>query len=607
MARITFEFGINETESTTDKEALTGCNFDLELGARRLFPRKPIDLKGTVPNGGSVNGIMQLVTRDDVETTIVYGAGSVTTPTLYSWTGANTSTAFTLERTTNLDSASMLRAVYWSLDDHLSITDLRKLTPLLNWDGTDATRHKTGLSVGSPAAVALTCSTGTVTAVAAGHGLSVGDLSTIAGASQADFNGEHEVLTVPTSTTFTYAITTCPTTTATGSSITFDAGIDLYAKYGVVHNGRLWLFNIDTVNGGVRAENPHMILGSAFENPESFDTVNRSGTATGNAAFFTLTPDLKPINGVALFNKQLVISTIDGSLFRLIGLDASDYQFVQYFAGSSALGEESMANIGNDVTYLRKGGNIDLLSTTDRSGDVRADDLSRWIPKSTEDIQSAITVYDQFNQKVLFILDDRILVMFKDILEAGGGSPEGSPWSSYKTQLTDSAGDFIFKTKAATYIRRPGLTTYSIYMGDLDGNIYDMDGSGVGDNGTDIVVQRKTKLLEMDRAQIMQGNVRYRRFGEMNISLIFDWANEYNITQSDLTLKGVPPGAQVPAYYNNISFYNSANDFYNEGFSFADKVSTQNFSPSGRAEAFFLTFYTETTVQFQIDHIALLE
>lgn len=603
MARITFDHGINETESTLDTEALTGCNFNLEQGAKRLFPRKPIDLKGSTPNGGSVNGIMQLVKRDDTETTLIYGGGSVTTPTLYSWTGNNTSTAFTSERTTNINSASMMRAVYWSLDDHLTITDLRKLTPLLNWNGTDATRHKTGLSEGSPAAVTLSCSTGTVTASAVGHGLSVGDLATIAGADQADFNGEHEVLTVPTTTAFTYAITTCPTTTATGSSITFDTGIDLYAKYSVVHNDRLWLFNIDTVQGAVRTENPHMILVSAFDNPESFDTVNRSGTATGNAAFFQLTPDLKPINGVAQFNKQLIVSTVDGMLFRLIGLDASDYQFVQYFAGSAALGEESMANIGNDVAYLRKGGNIDLLTTTDTSGDVRADDLSRWIPTSTKDLTSAMTVYDQFNQKVFFILDDRILVFFKDILEGGGGSP----WSSYKTQLTDSNGDFIFKTKAATYIRRPGLTTQTIYLGDADGNIYDMDGSGTGDNGSDIIVQRKSKLLEVDKENILIGNIQYRRFGEFNVSLLFDWASEYNITQCDITLKGVPPGAQIPAFYNNISFYNSANDFYNEGFTFADKVSRQNFSPSGRSEAFFMTFYTETIVQFQIDHIALFE
>ena len=75
MARITFEFGINETEATQQTEALDGFNFDLELGAKRLFPRKPIDLKGTLPNAGSVNGIMQLIKRDNTETTLVYSGG----------------------------------------------------------------------------------------------------------------------------------------------------------------------------------------------------------------------------------------------------------------------------------------------------------------------------------------------------------------------------------------------------------------------------------------------------------------------------------------------------------------------------------------------------
>ena len=146
--KITFEHGLNETEATQPTEAHEGWNFDLELGAKRLFPRKPIDLKGTVPNGGSINGIMQLVKRDNTETTLIYG-GEATVPTLYSWTGVNTSTAFTSKRTTNLASSSMLRGTYWSLDDHLTITDLRRVTPLLHWDGSSVDRHFTNLGTGT--------------------------------------------------------------------------------------------------------------------------------------------------------------------------------------------------------------------------------------------------------------------------------------------------------------------------------------------------------------------------------------------------------------------------------------------------------------------------
>jgi len=589
MGRLTFQFGLNETEATQESEAKEGWNFDLELGATRLFPRKPIDSKGTLPNAGSVNGIMQLIQRDDTETTLIYG-GACTTPSIYSWTGVNTSTAFTSERTTNLGSSSMLRGVYWSLDDYITLVDLRKVTPLLNWDGTDLTRHKTGLTLGSPTSTTLTCSSGTVTATATTHGLAVGDLQTIAGANESTFNGEYEVTTVPSANAFTYEITSCPTTTATGT-ITFDKGVELFAKYSVIHNGRMWLFNIKTDAD----DNPHMILASKFEDPKSFDTVVRSGAGTGNDAFYQLSPDLKPINGVSLINKILIISTVDGGLFKLTGVDASDYAFTPYFAGSASVGEESMVNMGNDVAYMRKGGNIDLLSATDTSGDVRADDVSRWIPDTVKDLTGALTVYDQTNQKVLFILDNKVLVLFKDILYSGGGSP----WSVYKTQLTNS-----FTTKAAGYIRRPGAATYSVYFGDSDGNIFDLNGTGTGDNSSDIIVSRRTPIVESAKNVILRGNVQYRRLGNFSGSLIFDWANEYNQTQSDINFKG-PPSGESNAYYGGTIYYGGS-AYYNQGFAFSDKVSRQNFSPAGRAEAFNMTFYTETTVQFQIDHIELL-
>ncbi|GAG26914.1 unnamed protein product, partial [marine sediment metagenome] len=226
----------------------------------------------------------------------------------------------------------MLRDTYWSLDDHLVITDLRKLTPLLNWDGTDATRHKANLGAGvttnntditeSPA--------GTYTVLSAAHGLDLGDLAIIAGDDNTALNGEWEVTNDVSAGA--WAFTADPGKGDTASNGTTEKSVELFAKYSIVHNNRLWLFNVKTDGD----DNPHMILASEFEDPESFDTVNRSGVATGNAAFFTLTPDLKEINGVALFNRQLIISTHDGRLHRLSGLDAADYQFTTYFAGSAA-------------------------------------------------------------------------------------------------------------------------------------------------------------------------------------------------------------------------------------------------------------------------------
>ena len=85
---------------------------------------------------------------------------------------------------------------------------------------------------------------------------------------------------------------------------------DLYAKYSVVHNGRVWLANITTD----ATELPHMLLASAFENAESYDSTTRAEDSgfTGNEAFFLLSPDLKPINGLHVFFNTIVGSTEDG-------------------------------------------------------------------------------------------------------------------------------------------------------------------------------------------------------------------------------------------------------------------------------------------------------
>ena len=115
-----------------------------------------------------------------------------------------------------------------------------------------------------------------------------------------------------------------------------------------------------------------------------------------------------------------------------------------------------MANVGNDVMYMRKGGNVESLIATDTFGDVGVDDLSRWIPSTVEDLSGAMTIYDQSGQKVYFFVSNKVLVLFKDLLPSGR-----SPWSIYKTTL-----DNAFNASSALYMRRPGESTYSVYWGD---------------------------------------------------------------------------------------------------------------------------------------------
>ena len=82
-----------------------------------------------------------------------------------------------------------------------------------------------------------------------------------------------------------------------------------------------------------------------------------------------VSPDLKPINGVAFFFNSIIISTESGRLYRLTGDGPENYAFVDYYSGSTAVGDESIANTGNDVVYMKQGGAIDSLAATDSSGE----------------------------------------------------------------------------------------------------------------------------------------------------------------------------------------------------------------------------------------------
>jgi len=420
---------------------------------------------------------------------------------------------------------------------------------------------------------------------------------TVIGAAQTDYNIEAEI-TVLTATTFTYTVSGSPVTPATGT-ITVDKMVDVYSKYAIIHLGRLWIFNVRTDDGTLDTELPHMCVASAFEDPETFDSTKRSGDAgfsTGNEAFYILTPDLKAINGVAVFNKQLVISTDQGRLFILSGTDSSDFTFIDYFAGSAAIGTESIVNMGNDVVYMRRGGNIDTLRSTDAKSDVNVDDISRWIPDTVKDLSESLAVYDQSLQKVLFFVSGQVLVLFKDILY----SSETSPWSVYKTELA-----FNFNTSAAKYMRRPGESTWSVYLGDDIGNIYDLNGVGAGDNGaTDIITSRKSSPIPIqDKSTMISGRVQYRREGVSTLSLIFDWSDEYNQSQVDISLNG-PPTSDSGAYFGGTVYFGGL-FYFNQGFSFAQKIATKGFSPTGRSTSVVMETYLSTVIKYQIDHIEI--
>jgi hypothetical protein len=510
MPRILFAGGLNENQNPNILEAQTGYNFELGFSRTKFIPRVGFSLSGTATNGSSINGFMQLVKRDNSETTLVCAGTQV-----YKWDGS------TFTSVGSVTSGSLLRDTYWSLGDYLVITDITKTTVVKQWDGT-----------------------------------TFGTLTTGLGAT------------------------------------------NLFARYGIVHRGRVWLFNVKTAT-----DTPHLMVASQFETPTSYDIAKRAKDATfttGNEAFYMLTPDLKPINGVAVFHDQLVISTEDGRLFVLTGSDSKDYAWKDFYTGSAAVGTESIANIGNDLVYMRKGGNIESFMATQQFGDVRSDDISRWIPQTVANLTGALIVYDQSNQKVFFFVNNgKVLVLFKDLL-----GNQLSPWTVYQTQHPSN-----FVTSAAKYMRFPGTSSYTVFFGDASGRIFDMNGEAFGDAGTyDIATLRELRLVDIQdqmdyRRKILNGRVTYRRIGDCELTLFFDWPDEYNVSESVIQLKG-PPAGDVAAYYSSSSYYNDI-AYYNLGSAFANKISSRGFSPTGRSYGVTMGMQLNTKVNFQIDYIDL--
>jgi hypothetical protein len=224
-------------------------------------------------------------------------------------------------------------------------------------------------------------------------------------------------------------------------------------------------------------------------------------------------------------------------------------------------------------------------------------------------LTSSITVYDQKNQKVLFFVGNKVLVLFKDLL---GG--EISPWSVYTTSES-----FAFATNAAKYMKRPGTQNYSVYFGDSAGRVLDLNGSGTGDAGaTALMVSRKTRFIYdgegADKSgkgalnlkqRVLNGTVQYRRFFTgCDLTLSFDWGDEYNTSSSVISLKGAPT-ASAGVYYGGSSYYNGS-AYFSQGLAYASKISNQTFSPTGKGPGFFLTVSLETDADFQVDSIDLM-
>lgn len=366
---------------------------------------------------------------------------------------------------------------------------------------------------------------------------------------------------------------------------------NLYAKYSVVWQHRVWLFNVTTDANA----NPHVILASEYENYDNYDnSVTPVATSlTYSDPFFLTTPDLKPINGVAVFFDTIIVSTVEGKLFKITGTDATDYAIKEYYAGSSVAADELMVNVGNDVMFVRRGGKIESLRATETYGDTQIDDASRWLNTETAGIASGLSVYDQTTQRVCFFTSNKVLVLDKYVWESQTGL---SPWMKWTTQMLTN-----LDVKAATYLRIPGSTNYTVYFGGPSGQIYNMNGTGSGDaGGTNIKTFRESFLVTTLNTvdDLVCGRIHYRRKGTMNLDMTFMWTDEYVDTMCRVPLKGAI--TSVGTNFWGGSVYWGQAVYWGAGGLSEERVSTAGFSAPGKGPSFFLKLAADTTVDWTV-------
>lgn len=364
--------------------------------------------------------------------------------------------------------------------------------------------------------------------------------------------------------------------------------VNLYAKYARVAHERLFLGNITTNSTAT----PHMIVASEIETAETLSISDKPSSALGlDSPFYILTPDLKSINGLEFGFGQFIISTSEGRIFILQGTNAFDFQMQDFYDGSAVAGNEGLLNIGNDIA-MGLNGRIESLSGTINFGDVETDDATGPIKAEVKNIEAWTLAYDQRAQQVFAFPSNGGFVWVFHKAMVGTGL---SPWSKWTT-----AHDIDFAPSTVFSIIDPTTSLRTVFMGDLSGNIYRLNGSNDQDGDTDdITVKRKSKLIRIDaKADLFNvtGWVDYRKLTATSLSLTFMWGgHEYG--SKSLTF---PLSTSDFPVYNGEVYYNG--EFYYSG-TFQIELRRQDFAPAGRGN--YLQVEAEFTGEAGIEEIGL--
>lgn len=322
------------------------------------------------------------------------------------------------------------------------------------------------------------------------------------------------------------------------------------AKYIQVSDERAIFGNV--VSG---AATPHMMVGTQRSNYLQLTVVDTPSSALGESdPFFLLSPDLKPINGFINAFKVAMISSEHGQIYVLNGSSAKDFAFDNFYAGSSASGDESMDETGNDFMYGRPG-RIESVKDTQNYGNSQSSDLTAIVADQITTFPGWTINFNSRTRKsyAFPIGGSEVWVLDEAIRDSGNLSP----WMRWRT-----SHPMAFQPTFVMSMLDPADGLEYIFMGDSSGNVYRMEGTGAnGDGGTHpIQVQFLSKLVSArldSKAYDCEGYIKYQRDLSSPVNLTFQYQGESIFNKA---ISVVLPTVTQGSFYGDSAYYSG--DFF---------------------------------------------
>ena len=246
---------------------------------------------------------------------------------------------------------------------------------------------------------------------------------------------------------------------------------------------------------------------------------------------------------------------------------------------------------------------------TETSVNIETDDVSRFVSGDIEEVRSWTAAYNPRVQRGYFwpengnevwAFSNSLYTPSQKLIRTarGPGRPSGlSPWSKWTTNF----GNADFRQTAVQLMRRASDKLDVIWFGDSQGRIFELEGDGLKDGGSENVVASRTSgIIELPRGGIfdVKGIVKYRRLFGATLTLTFLFGGDTVKDESQTITFPAPTGVPVyggDLYYNKDQHYSAP---------FKRRIFHQSFRSPGKS-SFFQVRAAVTGAEYDITEIYL--